>query len=198
MSDERSAFEAALSAILPPQSLQQWHRAIIIDQAPDQSVGVKMPDAGAPSETAKPLPMLYGLPGFSAELRSGSEANVMFRAGSEDGGVAALFPSYQGTPETNPLPVVKLSFGGGQAPIARVGDSVGTGALIFRSTPVGPGGVPSLLTISYRTQQGVEIPVIAIPIPGPAMPLSIDPGDPTAASIPIGGAITTGRAEFTA
>lgn len=202
MSDEREAFAAAIAAATAPQSLRVLHEAIVVDQDSDGNVGVKMPNANAPSETAKPVPLWLGLPGFSARMRASAETSIGFHEGSESGAFAALFPTYpQGiAEELAPLPCEYIAFGGGTQPIARVNDTVGAGALVFRQTPVGPGGVPSLLTVSYKNAQGVEIPVLAFPIPGPAVMLAQDPElpDPSTAIVPIDGVITSGRAEFKA
>jgi hypothetical protein len=200
MSDEKTAFAGALAAMLGPKALKLWHGAIVVDQADDGSVGVKLPGAGAPSATAKPVPLLLGLPGFSARLKPNTEVSVAFHEGSEGGAFAALFPYFpQSTPEVPlPLPVYSVAFGGGTRPIARVDDSTDTGALIFRQVAVGPAGVPSTLTIFYRSPLGTETPVCAFPIPGPMIPLSPDPTDPTAAIIGLSGVITSGREEFTA
>lgn len=202
MSDEREALAAAMAAISAPQSLRVLHKAIIRDQDGDGNVGVTMAGNGAPSEAVKPAPLWLGLPGFYASMRTNSETSIGFHEGAESGAFAALFPTYpQGvSEEPAPLPCEYISFGNGTRPIARVNDTVSTGALVFRQTPVGPGGVPSLLAIFYKNTQGVEIPVLTFPIPGPAVMLALDPEtpDPTTAVVSIGGVITSGRAEFKA
>jgi hypothetical protein len=203
MSDEREALSAAVDSILAPKALRVLHKAIIRDQDADGNVGVVMAGVGAPSETAKPVPLWLGLPGFSARMRTSAspEVSIGFHEGSEAGAYAALFPSYpQGVRPTASLPVITLSFGSGTKPIARVDDTVANGALVFRQTPVGPAGVPSILAIFYKNALGTEIPVLTFPIPGPAVMLALDPEapDPTTAIVPIGGKITSGRAEFLA
>lgn len=202
MSDESDALAEAIEALTPPKALRVLHKAIIVDQNGDGDLGVKLPGTEAPSATAKPVPLLLGLPGFSARMKAGAEVSVGFHEGSESGAFSALFPSYpQGVAEEfAPLPCEEIAFGAGTRPIARVNDTVGAGALVFRQTPVGPAGVPSILAIFYKNTQGVEIPVLAFPIPGPAVMLALDPElpDPTTAIVPIGGVITSGREEFLA
>lgn len=208
MNDEREAFAAALGAVLAPQSLRVLHKSIVVDQDADGNLGVKLTDSGAPSDTAKPVPLWLGLPCFFAKVKPNIEVSIGFHNGAENGAFAALFPTYpQGAPPVLPedaplptLPIEYLSFGGGNKPIARVDDSVSNGALVFRQTPVGPAGVPSVLAIFYKNSQGVEIPVLTFPIPGPAVMLALDPEapDPTTAIVPIGGKITSGRTEFRA
>lgn len=211
MSDEREALTAAITAVTAPQSLRVLHKAIVVDQDRDGNVGAKMPSDDAPSETAKPVPLLLGLPCFSARLKPEIETSIGFHEGAESGAFAALFPTYpQGpaalSPEENPippvLPIESLSFGAGTKPIARVDDTAACGKIFLRQTPVGPGGVPSLLAISYKTpgNAGVEVPIATIPIPGPMVPLAFDPDnpDPTVACIVLSGIITSGRTEFRA
>jgi len=203
MSDEREAMAAAVRAVTAPQSIRVLHKAIIVDQDEDGNVGVKMPGDGAPSDTAKPVPLWLGLPGFSARMNPAAnpEVSIGFHEGSEAGAFAALFPTFpQGVRPQASLPVYTLSFGDGDKPIARVDDTVANGALVFRQTPVGPAGVPSILAIFYKNAQGVEVPVLTFPIPGPAIMIALDPEapDPTTAIVPIGGKITSGRAEFLA
>lgn len=212
MSDEREALSAAIAAVSAPQSLRVLHKAIVVDQDGDGNVGVTMTGSGAPSPTAKPVPLLLGLPCFSARLKSNQiETSIGFHEGAESGAFAALFPTYpQGleaaSPEENPippvLPIESLSFGAGTKPIARVDDTAACGKIFLRQTPVGPGGVPSILAISYKTpgNAGVEVPIATIPIPGPMIPLAFDPDnpDPTVACIVLSGIITSGRTEFRA
>ncbi len=204
MSDEHEAMTAAVRAVMAPQAIRVLHKAIVRDQDADGNVGVVMAGTGAPSATAKPVPLWLGLPGFSARMRTSAnpEVSIGFHEGSESGAFAALFPTYpQGVSEdAAPLPCEEISFGGGNRPIARVNDTVDAGAIVFRQTPVGPGGVPSILAIFYKNAQGVEVPVLTFPIPGPAVMIALDPEapDPATAIVPIGGRITSGRAEFLA
>jgi hypothetical protein len=211
MSDEREALSAAIAAVSAPQSLRVLHKAIVVDQDSNGNVGVKMSGAGAPSETAKPVPLLLGLPCFSARLKPEIETSIGFHEGAESGAFAALFPTYpQGparlSPEENPippvLPIESLSFGAGTKPIARVDDTTACGKIFLRQTPIGPMGVPSILAISYKApgNAGIEVPIATIPIPGPMIPLALDPDnpDPSAACIVMSGIITSGRAEFLA
>lgn len=200
MSDEKDEFGKAVEAALGPRALRVLHKAIVVDQASDGSLGLKLPGAGAPSATAKPVPLWLGLPGFEARLKAGSEISVGFHEGAEDGAYSALFPFFpQSAPEVPlPLPLIVLKFGGGDRPIARKEDTVACGVVVFRQTPVGPSGVPSILAITYRNELGAETPILTMPIPGPMIPLAPDPNDPTAAVMPIGGYITSGREEFRA
>lgn len=211
MSDEREALAAAIAATTAPQALRVMHGAIVVDQDSDGKVGVKMPNAGAPSETAKPVPLMLGLPCFSARLKPEIQTSIGFYAGAENGAFAALFPTYpQGppiaSPEENPtppvLPIDYIAFGAGTKPIARVDDATACGKIYLRQTPIGPMGVPSILAISYRAagNASIEVLIATIPIPGPMIPLSPDPDnpDPTVACIVLSGIITSGRTEFRA
>jgi hypothetical protein len=194
MSDEREAMNAALQALLNPPSLRVLHKAIIVDQN-GGTVGVKMPGSDAPSATAKPAPVWFGLPGFSGTFGQDTETSIGFHEGKESGAFAASFPYYQ---SGSPIPL--LSFGGGTLPIARKTDTTANGRFHFRQTPVGPMGVPSILAISYQEQDGPEIPILTFPIPGPAIMLALDPEspDPTHAIVDIIGVITSGREELKA
>lgn len=208
MSDEREALAEALESIAPPKALRVLHKAIAVDQDGDGNLGVKMPSGDAPSETAKPVPLWLGLPCFFAKLKPGIECSVGFHGGAESGSFSALFPTYpQGVapPEIDPsppvLPIEYLSFGAGTKPIARIDDTASCGKIYLRQTPVGPGGVPSILAISYKAPgAAIELPIATIPMPGPMVPLAFDPEnpDPTVACIVLSGKITSGREEFLA
>jgi hypothetical protein len=212
MSDEREAFAAAIAATTAPQSLRVMHKSVVVDQDRDGNVGARLSSETAPTTTAKPVPLLLGLPCFSARIKPAGnlETSIGFHGGAENGAFAALFPTYpQGPIETSPeiepedrnLPIEYLSFGGGKKAIARVNDTTANGKIFLRQTPIGPGGVPSLLAISYRAPNAfVETPIATIPIPGPMIPLAFDPDnpDPTVACIVLEGIITSGRTEFRA
>ena len=149
MSGEREAMTAAVDSILAPKAIRVLHKAIVRDQDADGNVGVVMAGAGAPSATVKPVPLWLGLPGFSARMRTSAnpEVSIGFHEGSESGAFAALFPTYpQGvSEEAAPLPCEEISFGGGNRPIARVNATFDACAIVFRQTPVGPVGFPSIL-----------------------------------------------------
>jgi hypothetical protein len=199
MNDEREAFAAAIAATTAPQALRVLHKAIVVDQE-GGDVGVKMPDDDAPSATAKPVPIWFGLPGFSAEFKPEAtpQTAIGFHGGAENKAFSALYPYHSGT--QTELPIHTLSFGAGTKPIARVDDEVDGGKILFRFVPVGPSGVPSTLTISYRPPGGIETPIISFPIPGPAIILTPDLEEISinVGSIKIRGKITTGRTEFLA
>lgn len=198
MSDEKEALSAALESLIPPQALRVLHKAIIRDQS-DNTVGVETPGVGAPSATVKPAPVFFGLPGFSATFRpdASPETSIGFHAGAEDGAFAALFPFFRAGSQ---LPVFEISYGGGIKPIARVDDTTNSGRLLFVQAPVGPGGVPSTLTIVYVDPLGNPTPILTFPIPGPAIMFAQDPmaPSPLVAVLDLLGRITSGREEFKA
>jgi hypothetical protein len=195
MSDEREALSAAVDSILAPKALRVLHKAIIRDQDGDGNVGVVMAGSGAPSPTAKPVPLWLGLPGFSARMRTSAnpEVAIGFHEGSESGAFAALFPTYpQGvSEEAAPLPCIEISFGGGTLPIARRSDRVDTGEIIIRNLPPAPGPIPTGIILTRKPQADAAEEVLG-QILGP---ISVAP-DPLI--IVLSGRITTGRAEFLA
>lgn len=210
MTDEKKALQDAINSLLPPQALRVIHRATVVDQDQNGNLGVQLQGNDAPSAIAKPVPLFLGLPCFSARLKPGIEVSLGFHGGAEDGSFSALFPTYpRGTeaqsPEQNPvpptLPIHYISFGAGMKPVSRVDDTTIDGKIYLRQTPVGPGGVPSVLAISYKAPgEFTETPIATFPIPGPMIPLSFDPDnpDPTVACIVLQGVITSGRDEFRA
>jgi hypothetical protein len=198
MSDEKEAMAAALGSLLPPPALRETHPAIVVDQATNGDVGVQIP-SGSPSATAKPVPLRNGLPGFSVKLKPGFPIAVGFDEGAEDKAYAGGYPQYpKGV--SDPMPVDEVAFGGGTKPISRVDDTTGNGRLVFTQAPVGPGGIPSTLTIAYIDPAGVATPILTFPIPGPAVMLAQDPllPNPLVAVVDLSGKITSGREEFKA
>lgn len=199
MSDEKDAFIAAQRATQTPQALRVLHRALAIDQASNGSVGIRMPDAGAPSETAKPMPLWLGLPGFAVRMKQGTELEVGagFFAGAESGGFAALFPFFpQSTPEAPlPLPFDSVDFGGGDKPIARVDDAATCDSIILTNLPPGPGGVPTGILITQRTYAGRDVAGPELILGTIAGPIAVAPSPLT---ITLSALITSGREEFRA
>jgi hypothetical protein len=201
MTDEKELFKAATVAVLPPQSLRETHPAIIVDHDTNGNLGLQIPSA-SPSATAKPVPVQYGLPAFAAVFVDGACSVALgFHEGDESKAYAGGFPHYpvrpnDAIPPPLPMPIVSLHFGGGTKPIARVDDTVGCGSMQIIQSPVGPGGVPSTLSITYQPPGGgAPTLLITFPIPGPA----IIPGpNPLVATIELAGKITSGRTEFQA
>jgi hypothetical protein len=192
MSDEKTAMVGALETLLGPKALRLWHGAIVVDQADDGSVGVKLPGAAAPSATAKPVPLLLGLPCFAARLKPGTEVSVAFHEGSEGGAFAALFPYFpQSTPEVPlELPAYSVSFGGGSRPISRVDDSVNCGSIIISNLPPAPGPVPTGVQIVRQLVDGTQLILGTL--------LGLVTVVPSPLTITLTGVITSGREEFTA
>lgn len=191
MSDEREAMAAAMNAIHAPQSLRVMHKAIIVDQD-GGDIGVKLPSSGAPSETAKPVPIWFGLPGFSAQFKptSAPETSVGFHGGTENGAFSALYPYYPGGAQ--PLPIDFISFGGGTKAVARVDDSVDCGSIRITNMPPIPGPTPIPTGIRIELVR----PDSTVLILGAIAGLIFVAPDPL--TIPLFGKITTGREEFRA
>ena len=189
MNDEREALAAAVAAVTAPKSLRVLHKAIIVDQD-GGDIGVKMPDDNAPSATAKPVPIWFGLPGFSAVFKPSAapETSIGFHGGDESKAFSALYPYFPGGRVE--LPIVSLSFGGGTKPIARVDDTVSCGSIRLTNTPPAPGPTPTGFTIERIDANG------AVTILGAVVgPVAVAPSPLT---IPLNGKITTGRTEFRA
>lgn len=196
MSDERNEFARAVARVIEdqqgPPGLNVVHRVVIVDQS-GETVGVRARDESAPSATAKPVPVWFGLPGFSAQFRAGAETTLGFDGRREEGAYVSLFPTYpQGVSEdAQPLPFDFISFGGGTQPVARKGDSVSCGSFVITNLPPGPGGIPTGLLIQFQFNENTALTTIAT-ITGPIAIL------PNPVTIPIGGSIQTGREEFRA
>jgi hypothetical protein len=200
MTDEKKALADAIGSLLAPRSLGQTHAATVVDQDPKGTVGVQIA-SGSPASIAKPVPLRFGLPCFTAIFNPGCPIAIGFDEDDESKAYAGGFPFYpiranDAIPPPPPMPIVSLHFGGGTRSIARVDDTVDCGSLIITQAPVGPLGVPSTLTVVYQPPGGQPpVVVITFPIPGPA----IIPGvNPLIATIALAGIITSGREEFKA
>lgn len=189
MSDEREAMAAAVRAVTAPQSIRVLHKAIIVDQA-GGDVGVKIPGSDAPSATAKPVPIWFGLPGFSAEFKPSvaPETSIGFHGGAENAAFSALYPYFPGGRAE--LPIVHLSFGSGTKAIARVDDSVSVGSIRLTNTPPAPGPTPTGFIIERIEANGTVTILGAV-----VGPVSVAPSPLT---ISLTGKITSGRTEFRA
>jgi hypothetical protein len=201
MSDrEREAFRKAVETVAPAPALDRVHPAIVRNQRDDGTLDVDF-EEGGPQPRASGVEPTYGLPGVFCRFAADARLHVAYKAGDPRKRIATHYGSYP--PVVNPelvaipnLPVVEINLCNAtdQQSAARKNDATNTGKILFMQTPVGPGGVPSTLTISYQNAAGATVPVLTFPIPGPALMLALDPDfpDPTTAVIPLAGVITGG------
>jgi hypothetical protein len=120
----------------------KFYAATVVAQNADGTLEIKPDDIDKIAPLSK-VPIRYGLPGVTAEVLRGARVRVSFDNGDREKPIASLWE-----PDSSTL--VSLSFDGGSASVARVGDAIDCGTLyitiaggfVTAVNYVAPGGVP--------------------------------------------------------
>lgn len=196
---EHQALDDAVNAIVGADiELSRLHPAVFRKQNSDDTVDVDLDDGG-PWPRASRVEPKFGLPATRVRFAEGARMRIAHDNGDPRKRIALAYDQYP--PQFTdaeipdpPPPVLEINIAGANAEqkAARKTDPTSNGAIIFRQVPAGPGGVPTTLTISHRSVSGAETPIISVVLPGPAVILSPDPLEPTAAIMNLPGEITDG------
>lgn len=114
MSDVRAALERLIDAVLDRTYLRSYE-CTVERQADDGSLDLLPDDERVRGNGLQGVPIYHGLPGVTVRVKQGARVLLQYVGGDPQKPYASLWRSGD---------IDEISFDGGQAPVARQGDSV--------------------------------------------------------------------------
>lgn len=131
----------------------RFYAATVVAQNADGTLELK-PDETEKIAPLSKVPIRYGIPGVTAEVSRGARVRVSFDNGDREKPIAALWE-----PDNSTL--VQVSFAGGTASVARVGDTVNGGTITAVANLVS-GVVSFIYTPAGSVVPGALSPTLAL------------------------------------
>lgn len=201
---EREALRLGIESVTPAPALSRVHPGVVRGQRSDGTLDIDLGEGGPVSRMSGVEPV-YGLPATFCRFKNDAQVYVAFKNGDPRRRIAVHYGSYPpklvpdgpGVIPDPPVEEINIANANNNQGAARQGDGGSGGTILFVQAPVGPGGVPSTLTILYQPPNGgAPMPILAFPIPGPAIMIAMNPTfpDPSTAELPLSTIITEGSA----
>jgi hypothetical protein len=115
--DPRTALARFIRWVMRDVTYHRVYPCTVQSQAPDGTLDLTPDDDTIRGEGLSGVPIRHGVPGLRVNVRQGARVLLAFEAGDPSRRYAALWSE-------DPTVVESVSFGGGTAPVARLGDTV--------------------------------------------------------------------------